>query len=445
VPDDPDLRAPWSRSDRRIPRGLVRPLQEVLRTSTSSAILLFLAAAGALLWANLGTSYERFWTTPADLTIGTTVLGHDLRFWVNDGLMSLFFLVVGIEIKRELTVGELRDRRVAALPVLAAVGGMVVPALLFLAVVRGGEGAEGWGIPMATDIALALGALALAASRAPTGLKPLLLTLAIVDDIGAIVVIALFYSRGIVLGALSAAVLVVVAIVLLERAHVRYHLVYIGLGAVLWYATLRAGIPPTIAGVVLGLLTPSVPFQRPVAVSEEARRIADLTSDDPAPDADAEAWLGLAGLAREAVSPMARVEHALLPWTSFVIVPLFALANAGVTLSAASIEHALSSPVAWGIVIGLVVGKPLGIVLASRAAVATRVGVLPEQLRWRDVTGLGVTAGIGFTVALFIAGLAYADRPLLLDAAIIAILAASLVSGVLGSIVVRLGSRRGRR
>jgi NhaA family Na+:H+ antiporter len=362
-----------------------------------------------------------------------------MRFWVNEGLMTLFFLVVGIEIKRELTVGELRDRRAAALPALAAVGGMLVPALLYVAVVRGGEGAEGWGIPMATDIALALGALALAASRAPSSLRPLLLTLAIVDDIGAIIVIALFYSSGIELVWLEVAIATVGVILLLQRAHVRYPIPYLALGVVLWYATYRAGIHPTIAGVALGLLTPALPFQRPVAVSQEARRIADLTNDEPdPPDADADAWLELAWLAREAVSPMARVEHVLLPWTSFVIVPLFALANAGVPLSTTAIADAWASPVAWGILVGLVAGKPLGILLASRAAVSSRIGTLPEGVAWRDVTGMGLTAGIGFTVALFIAQLAFAGDRALLDASVIAILFASVVSGALGQAVFRL-------
>ncbi len=433
------LRPPWSGSERRIPRGLVRPLQEFLQTSTSSALLLFVAAAAALVWANLGESYEAFWTTPLQVRLGQSVLGYDLRFWVNDGLMTLFFLVVGIEIKRELTTGELRHPRAAALPVIAAVGGMVVPALLFIAVVRGGEGSNGWGIAMATDIALALGALALAASRAPSNLKPLLLTLAIVDDIGAILVIALFYSTGIAGTPLLIAFAIVGTIVLSERAHVRWHLVYVVLGVGLWYAIYGAGIHPAIAGVVLGLLTPARPFQRPDAVSAEARRTADLTSDDPEPpDADAEAWLRLAWLSKEAVSPIARVEHALLPWTSFLIVPLFALANAGVPLSLESLRHAWESPVAWGVAIGLVLGKPLGIWIASRLAVGSRAAVLPGGIGWRDVWGMGATAGIGFTVSLFIAELAFPDA--LADEAVIAILVASVVAGLVGQVVLRTGS-----
>jgi len=429
---------PWSRSDRRIPRGVVRPLQEFLATATSSALLLFAAAAFALVWANLGDSYEAFWTTPLVVRVGDVTIGTDLRFWLNDGLMTLFFLVVGIEIKRELTVGELRRPRAAALPALAAVGGMVAPALLFLAVVRGGDGSHGWGIPMATDIALALGALALAASRAPSSLKPLLLTLAIVDDIGAILVIAVFYSHGIEVPALLVAVAIVGVILVLERGHVRFLPVYVALAVALWYATYRSGIHPTIAGVVLGLLIPARPFQRPAAVSEEARRIADETDDHPQPpDADAGSWLRLAWLSREAVSPMARVEHLLWPWTSFLVVPLFALANAGVPLTRAALTAAASSAVARGIVVGLVVGKPLGIWLAARAATATGLGEAPSDVGPRDLLGLGATAGIGFTVALFIAELAYEGRPDLVDEAVTAILVGSVVAGVLGQVVLR--------
>jgi NhaA family Na+:H+ antiporter len=439
-------RPPWSRSDRPIARGVVRPLQEFLQTSTSSAFLLFAAAALALVWANLGDTYESFWTTPLVLRLGDTTVGYDLRWWVNDGLMALFFLVVGIEIKRELTIGELRRPRAAALPIIAAVGGMVAPALLFVAVVRGGDGADGWGIPMATDIALALGALALAASHAPTSLKPLLLTLAIVDDIGAIIVIALFYSGGIETGALAVAVAVVAVILGFERIHVRFQLVYVVLGVALWYAIYRAGVHPTIAGVIMGLLTPARPFQRPRAVSAEAHRIADETSDDPEPpDADAASWLELAWLSREAVSPMARVEHTLLPWTSFVVVPLFALANAGVPISAAALSAAVGSAVAWGIAAGLVIGKPLGIWLASRLALRTGIGEAPDGLDRLDLLGMGATAGIGFTVALFIADLAYGERPELHDPAVIAILVASVVAGVLGQAVLRAGGRRAAR
>ncbi|MGZ4149067.1 MAG: Na+/H+ antiporter NhaA [Actinomycetota bacterium] len=436
-----DIRLSWSRSDRLVPRVIVRPLQEFLQTSTSSALLLFAAVVLALVWANSPwkDTYERVWTTPATLRLGSYAIAEDVRFWVNDGLMTIFFLLVGIEIKRELTTGELQRPRAAVLPVVAALGGMVVPALLYLAVVRGGEGSHGWGVPMSTDIALALGALALAARHAPPSLKPLLLTLAIVDDIGAILVIAIVYSHGGNPEALAVAVLLVLAIVVLQRQHVRAIVPYVVVGAALWLATYEAGVHPTIAGVVLGLLTPAEPFQRPAAVSAEAKRTADETVDDPhPPDADAPAWLHLAWISKEAVSPLARVEHTLLPWSSWVIVPLFALANAGVALHATVLRDASTSAVAVGIVVGLVLGKPLGIVTASLVAVRARAASLPSDTSWGDVLGLGVTAGIGFTVALFIAELAFEDTPALLDEAKVAILFASLVAGIVGWVVLRI-------
>ncbi|HEX9124589.1 MAG TPA: Na+/H+ antiporter NhaA, partial [Actinomycetota bacterium] len=390
-------------------------------------------------WANSPwrEGYERLWHTTFTAGVGDWSISEDLRHWVNDGLMALFFLVVGLEIKRELFTGELRDRRTAILPAIAALGGMVVPALIYLALNAGGEGASGWGIPMATDIAFALGVLTLAARHAPSNLKPFLLTLAIVDDIGAIIVIALFYSGGLTWGALGVAFGLCGLIVLLERIHVRAGAVYVVLGVGVWLATFESGVHPTIAGVALGLLTPAVPFQRPRAVSEEAHRVADETVDDPfPPDADAHLWLLLAGLSREAVSPLARLEEVLHPWTSWVIVPLFALANAGVALSGSALREASTSPVAVGILLGLVVGKVAGISLASLLAVKTGLARLPESVRWRDLVGTAAVAGIGFTVSLFIAELAF-DQAALRDTAKVGILAASLVAGLAGFLLLR--------
>ncbi|MGB7806047.1 MAG: Na+/H+ antiporter NhaA [Actinomycetota bacterium] len=422
----------------------MRPLQEFLQTSTSSALFLLVAVLIALVWVNSPwrAGYDALWHTEFTVQFGSFIdLHQDLKFWVNDGLMALFFLVVGLEIKRELVSGELRQIRAAILPVLAAIGGMVVPALLYIAI-AGGTNARGWGIPMATDIAFALGALTLAAGFAPSNLKPLLLTLAIVDDIGAILVIALFYSGGIALIPLVVALIGIVAVGLATRAHVRALLLYVILGAVIWYATYEAGIHPTIAGVVLGLMTPAAPFQRPEAVSLEARRIADETVDDPHPsDADAASWMRLAWVSREAVSPLARVEHVLLPWTSFVILPIFALANAGVVLSSSTIAAAATDVVAIGIFVGLVVGKPLGVFLGSQVAVRSRAATLPDDVGWGDLAGTGFTAGIGFTVALFVAELAF-PRSDILQEAKIAILAASVVAGIVGYVVLRLAPNR---
>jgi len=437
--DDVEVRQRWSGSDRPIPRVVVRPLQAFLATSTSSAMVLFGAVVVALVWANVGgDSYERMWSTPLNVTFDETTLGSDLRFWVNDGLMTVFFLLAGLEIKRQLTLGELRQPRAAALPAIAAIGGMLVPALVYLAVAGGGEAQRGWGIPMATDIALALGALALAASHAPASLKPLLLTLAIVDDVGAIVVIAIFYTDDASGTSLLVAIAIVGAIVLLQRVHVRATVPYVVLGAALWYFTYRAGVHPTIAGVVLGLLTPTAPFQTAAASRVEATRIVAQTSDDPdRQDADASWWLHISWVTKETVSPLERMEHLFLPWSSYLIVPMFALANAGVALSWASLGSAVTGGVGLGIVLGLVVGKPLGVVVAGWLAIRTGAGLRPAEVAWSDLLGMGATAGIGFTVALFIAELAFPDQPGLLAEAKVAIVLGSVAAGLLGQVLLR--------
>lgn len=446
--DSLSLRVPWSRSDQPLARRFARPLQSFLEEEASGGILLLVAAIVALVWANSPwrDGYATFWGTEVAVRLGRWGIREDLRHWVNDGLMSLFFLVVGLEIKRELLTGELRDRRAAALPVIAALGGMVVPALLYAVLNVSGGGAKGWGIPMATDIAFALGLLTLAARHAPPGLKPFLLTLAIVDDIGAIAVIAIFYSGQIAWPALVTAGALCVLIVGLQRSNVRWTFVYILLGVLVWIALFESGVHPTIAGVGLGLLTPAVPFQRPRAVSDEAHRVADETVDDPSPpDADAHHWLALAWLSREAVSPLARIEEMLHPWTSNVVVPMFALANAGVLLSGEALSDAASSAITLGIVVGLVAGKLLGVSLASAAAVRLGLGRLPAGVGWPHVLAVGAVAGIGFTVSIFIAELAF-TAPVQIDRARIGVLVASLLAGVLGWALLRLvpkGSDRG--
>jgi Na+/H+ antiporter NhaA len=290
---------------------------------------------------------------------------------------------------------------------------------------------------MATDIAFALGVLLLAARHAPPGLKPFVLTLAIVDDIGAIVVIAVFYTGGVTLEPLVLAVATCALMMVLRRVGVTAQGIFITLGAVVWFLAYESGIHPTIAGVALGLLTPAEPFQRPHAVSAEARRTADLTRDAPEPpDADSPHWLRLARLSREAVSPLARTEHALLPWTSFAIVPLFALANAGVRLSADALHAAVTSPITMGVVLGLVAGKAVGIAGASALALSTGIGRLPQGVRLPHVVGAAIVAGVGFTVSLFIAELAFDDRALV-DQAKIGILLASVIAGAAGWAVLR--------
>jgi len=368
----------------------------------ASGIVLLLAAIAALVWANSNTAgYTSFWHHELTLGSGDLAITESLVHWVNDALMTVFFFVVGLEIKRELVTGELRDRSRAALPAVAALGGMVVPALLFVAVNLGGDGLDGWAIPMATDIAFAVGVLALLGARVPSSLKLFLLTLAIVDDIGAIIVIALFYSSGVEPLWLGAGVLVVLAVVAMSRLRVDHPLAYLVPGALLWLCLHEAGIEPTLAGVALGLLTPALP--------------------------------------RRGVPVLERLESLLHPVSSFVIVPIFALANAGVVLGGDAIDHALSSRVTLGIVAGLVVGKFVGIFGASVLALRLGMGRLPDGLGLRHLAGVAILGGIGFTVSLFITDLAF--RGTTIDDAKIGVLAASAIAAVVGMVVLRFALR----
>jgi len=340
---------------------------------------------------------------------------------------------VGLEIKRELVEGELSDPRQAALPVVAAAGGMAVPALIYLAFNAGGDGAAGWGIPMATDIAMAVGVVSLLGRRVAPSLRLFLLALAIVDDIGAVLVIALAYTRGIDPASLAAAAGIVAAIAALRAAGVRAHLPYVVAGVALWLALQESGLNATLAGVVLGLMAPTRPARQPELI--DAAALADVSSLAAARET--------ATLAREAVSEVEWLEHSLHPWTGFVVVPLFALANAGLVISGETVRDAVASPVAAGVVAGLVVGKPLGITAFAWLAVRLRLARLPSGTTWGALASLSALAGIGFTVSILVAGLAF-DDPARVDVAKLAILAASLLAALAGSVLVALSDRRAR-
>ncbi|HSH23362.1 MAG TPA: Na+/H+ antiporter NhaA [Acidimicrobiales bacterium] len=415
-------------------RRLPRPVREFLHTESAGGVVLLVGALVALVWANSPWqhSYTSLWETEVRLEIGRLVVTESLRHWVNDGLMALFFFVVGLEIKRELVHGELRSLRTAALPIVGALGGMVVPALIYLAVNAGGPGVHGWGVPMATDIAFAVGVVALLGPRVPTSLKLFLLTLAVADDLGAIVVIALFYASGVDATALAVAAGLVVAIEVLRRAEVTWMPGFVVLGVGVWLATLASGVHATIAGVVMGLLTPA----HPLAPARLAREWAEDLADEPTP----EELLGMTRLAKESVSVAERLAHHLHPLTSFVIVPIFALANAGVTLSPSALSAPGTSAVALGVALGLVAGKAIGITTASWLAVRLGLGALPSGVGWRHMAGIAAVAGIGFTVSLFVAGLAY-DEEALEGAAKVGILAGSLVAAVGGSTVLASACR----
>jgi NhaA family Na+:H+ antiporter len=342
-------------------------------------------------------------------------------------------------------VGELSNRRAALLPAFAALGGMVLPALIFLAVMGGEPGSRGWGVPMATDVAFALGALALLSRRVPSPLVAFLLGVAVIDDIGAILVVAFYYTDTIALGWLAGALVGLAAILVLQRLQVRDMAVYIALGLIVWFATFESGVHATIAGVALGLVTPVRPFQEPAAVSAEAVRIAEATDDHPEdPDADAGEWRRLAWLSREAISPLARVEHGLHQWSSFVVLPIFALANAGIVLDRASFEAATDTPVALAVALGLLIGKTVGLTLGVALAVVLGLSALPRGVRWAHIVGVGALAGVGFTVSLFITGLAFSD-PDLIAASKIGVLGGSTLAATLGvTLLVMAGRRTGR-
>jgi len=432
---DPHPRT-WLGSDRRLARAVGRPIQSFLAVEAAGGILLVAATVVALVWANSPwrEAYEQLIHTHLSISVGSFQIDETLQHAVNDGLMALFFFVVGLEIKRELVAGELRDRRAAVLPAVAALGGMVVPALVFLVLNLDGAGQHGWGIPMATDIAFALGVVALLGPRVPAPLKVFLLTLAIVDDIGAIVVIAAFYSDGIRWTWLLEAVVVLGLIVAAQRARVRSLVVYVVLGVAAWLFVFESGVHATIAGVVLGLLTPA----KPLLPEVEAEAIVDqLEGRD---DLTAEDVRRVEFLVRESVPPTERLERALHPWTSYVIVPLFAFANAGIVLSG----DALTSPsaVLLGVVAGLVVGKTIGISLFSWIAVRAGWGVLPEGVRFPQLVGIAVLGGIGFTVSLFITALAFDAEPALADQAKLGVLIASILAAAIGSAVLTAVARR---
>jgi NhaA family Na+:H+ antiporter len=406
----------------------------------------------ALCWVNSpwGASYEDFWHTKVVFESGWLHINADLRHAVNDGLMTAFFFVVGLEIKRELVHGELSSPRRALLPAASAVGGMIAPALIYVAFNVGGE-TRGWGIPMATDIAFALGVLSLLGNRVPFSLKVFLLALAIADDIGAILVIAVFYTSGLEPAALAVAAGLLVTVIFMNRTGVRNVGVYAVFGVALWLALFESGIHATLAGVILGLLTPASSYYRPEDFAVSARAVIDDMEGRLAAGDTEDARDGLAQLAvltQETEAPLERLERLLHPWVSYAIVPLFALANAGVAISGAVTREAVANPVSQGVLVGLVLGKPLGIFLFTWLAVKLRLCEMPRSATWRQVLGVGCLAGIGFTVSLLIAALAF-DAAARVGAAKLGILAASIMSGLLGygllSLPARGRSRRIRR
>ena len=415
---------------------LSRAARSFLRTESGSAVLLLTAAVLALAWANLGGGYEDFWHTELSLRLGGLELSEDLRHWVNDGLMVLFFFSVGLEISRETVLGELRGVRAIAAPAIAAIGGLTVPAGLFLLFNAGGPAAGAWGIAISTDTALVIGVLALVGPRCPDQLRVFLLALSIVDDIGAVTAIALFYTHQVDLVALGVAGALFLGLLALRYVHFWRTPIYAAIGILMWLAVLRSGVHPSVVGVALGLLVNAyAPKPRDIARAGVLGRSLIV---DPSP---ARA-LAARNAAAEAVSPNERLQLRIQPWSSYVIVPVFVLANAGVALSGETLAAAVGSPLTWGVVVGLTVGKLIGVTAGTWLALRSGIGIVPDTLHWGQLVGGAGLSGIGFTVALFVTELALDDAALVNDAKI-GILTGSILAGVVGWLIFRLAGERG--
>jgi Na+/H+ antiporter NhaA len=419
-------------------RSLETPLRTFLRTEIGSAAFLLAAALVALAWVNIDSgSYERVWQTQLSIRVGGSSVALDLRHWVNNGLMTFFFFVIGLEARREFDMGELRQRRRIALPVLAGFGGMAVPVGIFLAANAGRPSAHGWGVAMSTDTAFALGMLALVGPRFPDRLRAFMLTVVVIDDVVALIVIATVYSGHVALTALLIAVAIVGATLVARQTGVRIGLVYAALGAATWVALFKSGIDPVVVGLVMGLLTYAYPAAR--GDLERATDLFRLFREQPTPELERTARAGL----RSAISANERLQQLYHPWTSYAIVPLFALANAGIVINGGFLSHAYGSPITLGILIGYVAGKPVGI--AGTAWVVTKLsaGRLRPPVGWVAVTGAGAVAGIGFTISLLIAD--HAFNGVQLEEAKLGVLSAALFASLATWLVFRAAEKLPRQ
>jgi NhaA family Na+:H+ antiporter len=423
---------------------LTYPIQEFLHQEASGGILLIIATVIALAWANspFAESYHHLWHTYLSIDLGGIGLKYSLHHWINDGLMVIFFFVVGLEIKRELLVGELSSVKKAALPIAAALGGMIFPALIYTIFNLGTEGASGWGIPMATDIAFVVGILALLGKRVPLALKIFILALAIVDDLGAVLVIAIFYTSNISFTSLLIGGGFLVLLIAMNRMGVRNLLIYTLVGVGLWLAFLKSGVHATVAGVLLAFTIPvSSRINTKKFKNETESLLKDFDNagehgDNVLTNSDRLSIIDqIENNCEKILTPLQRFEHGLHPWVSFFIMPVFALANAGVTIGSA-LTSALTNPVSIGIILGLFLGKQIGIFSFSYLAVKLKLASEPEGVSWKKIYAASVLAGIGFTMSLFIANLAF-NSPELLNISKVGILAGSLLSGVVGFIILK--------
>lgn len=428
---------------------LTYPIQEFLRKEASGGILLIIATVVALVWANspLKDSYHQLWHTYVSISIGSKALNYSLHHWINDGLMVIFFFVVGLEIKRELLVGELSSAKKAALPIAAALGGMIFPALIYFIFNAGKESVSGWGIPMATDIAFVVGILALLGKRVPLALKIFILALAIVDDIGAVLVIAIFYTSQISLISLAIAGGLLLLLILMNKLGVRNLLIYSLVGIALWLAFLKSGVHATVAGVLLAFTIPASARINTKKFSEETNAL--IKNFDSAGEHGDNVLTNSERLTiveeieincEKILTPLQKFEHSLHPWVSFFIMPVFALANAGVTIGE-GLSEAITHPVSMGIILGLFLGKQIGIFFFSYIAVKLKLASEPEGVSWKKIYAAAILAGIGFTMSLFIANLAFNSEELL-NISKVGILTGSLLSGIAGFIILKSALRK---
>ena len=438
-PVDPRTRAPLEKVFKKI----ITPIEEFIHHESTSGILLMVCAVIAILIANsvYYDSYQHILHTHFTISFGEFALDKTLHHWINDGLMALFFFLVGLEIKREVLVGELSDLRAASLPIIAAIGGMLAPALVYYSLNMEGEGVHGWGIPMATDIAFAVGAMVLLGARIPKALLTFLVALAIVDDLGAVIVIAIFYTEHLNMSALGAAAIILIIMIVFNRAGVRRTLPYALLGTLLWVAMLKSGVHATLAGVLTALTIPATARYEPGLFSKYVRGLLDKFDGAHRPGENimkhaenSSILQTLENGVQHARTPLQRMEHGMHVPVAFLIIPIFALANAGVPIELSSFGDVLANPVAMGIILGLILGKLIGIAGFSWVAIKLGIGVLPKGVTFPQIVGMSLLAGIGFTMSIFIAELAFKGNYELLMVAKTGILFASLLAGIAGVI-----------
>jgi len=430
------LYAPWEKAFKKVST----PFEHFIHAQTTTGIILIFMTILALILANtsLTESYAHFFHTKIDLNVGSWALSHTIHHWINDGLMAIFFFIIGLEIKREILVGELSNIKVAILPILAAIGGMLFPALIYLAITSGTVGAVGWGIPMATDIAFAISALVLLGTRVPTALVTFLVALAIVDDLGAVLVIALFYTEQIHTLPLMLAGASFLILVAFNRFGIHMILPYFAVGLFIWFFMLESGVHATIAGVIAAMAIPSKPKQAPTDFTKETKKMLDeydtypICSDHMIHERQKAILLNIKDNINAIGTPASRLEHDLHLPVALLVIPLFALANAGIAIDFNSMGSTLMEPVSMGIIAGLILGKVIGIFGVAWLAIKLKIATLPKGSTMKQIFGVAFLGGIGFTMSIFVADLAFINTPELIFQAKVGILVASLFAGMFG-------------